>query len=298
MLSNNQNSEYELFTAILTPFNAQGALELEKIPALFDFQRSAGIDGVVVCGTNGEGTSLSVAERKQVMESAQQHRGSLRIIAGTGAGNLTDTIDLTRHAAEHGAESALVLPPFFFKSPAAQGVANFFRAVLDSSSIPILLYSIPYFTGVPITNEILDLLIDHPNLIGIKDSAGDLNRTQELISRYPHLKVYAGSDYIIGPALKYGAFGCISGGANAFPELLNDVRNTCKLNRSESEQAESQRKLTGMTDICASYPLIATNKTIAALRGVCRISVRPPLIDLTEQEEAQLHRELCSSGYL
>lgn len=291
-------SEYDLFTAILTPMNKNGELALEHVPSLFDFQRSAGIDGVVVCGTNGEGTSLSVNERKLVLEAAQKYRGSLRIVAGTGAGNLPDTIELTRHAAETGAESALVLPPFFFKSPTAQGAADYFRRVLDASSIPILLYSIPHFTAVPITNNIIDLLIDHPNLAGLKDSAGDLNRTRELITRYPHLKIYSGSDYITGPAFMHGSFGCISGGANAFPELLNSVRNAHKLGLSSEDQAAAQHKLTGMTDICVPYPLIATNKSIAAMRNVCRISVRSPLVDLTPEQEKNLHQELQNAGYL
>ncbi len=291
-------SEYELFTAIVTPMNKNGDLALEHTPALLDFQSKSGIDGVVVCGTNGEGPSLSVRERKQVLEAAYEHRGNLRIVAGTGAGNVPDTIELTKHAAETGAESALVLPPYFFKSPTAQGVADFFKRILDASSLPVLLYSIPQFTAINITNEIIDLLKDHPNLAGLKDSAGDLDRTRELIERYPHLNIYSGSDYITGPAFMHGAYGCISGGANAFPELLNGVRNAHRNGESHEKQLATQHTLTVMTNICAAYPLISTNKSIAAMRNLCRISVRPPLIDLTADQELNLSQELKAAGYL
>ena len=104
-----------VLTAILTPFDAAGNLALPHFPALLDFQQAAGIDGVVVCGTNGEGTSLSVVERKRVLETVMAHRGNLTVIAGTGAASVTDAVDLTRHAAEVGADAALILPSFFFQ---------------------------------------------------------------------------------------------------------------------------------------------------------------------------------------
>src|SRR5262245_57715143 len=114
-----------LITAILTPFDDKGRLALEHYPALLDFQRRAGVDGVVVCGTNGEGTSLSVAERKQALETVMEHRGNLTVVAGTGAASPVDAVELTRHAAEVGANAALVLPPFFFKNPTTEGLANY-----------------------------------------------------------------------------------------------------------------------------------------------------------------------------
>src|SRR5579871_4935614 len=106
-----------LLTAILTPFDQKGDLALQHMPALLDFQRRAGVDGVVVCGTNGEGTSLSVAERMRTLEAVLAARENLLVIAATGAASLPDTLALTRHAAESGAEAALVLPPFYFKAP-------------------------------------------------------------------------------------------------------------------------------------------------------------------------------------
>src|SRR2546421_9841701 len=91
-----------VLTAILTPFDLEGRLRLEMMPALLDFQRRAGIDGVVVCGTNGEGTSLSVAERKETLETVLEHRGEMSVVAATGAASLTDALELIQHAAAVG----------------------------------------------------------------------------------------------------------------------------------------------------------------------------------------------------
>src|SRR5438128_869657 len=111
-----------VLTAIVTPFAKSGELNLTALPPFLEFQRSAGIDGVVVCGTNGEGVSMSVAERKRVLEAVMGLKGSFSVVAGTGAANLPDAIELTRHAGAVGADAVLVLPPFYFKNPSAAGV--------------------------------------------------------------------------------------------------------------------------------------------------------------------------------
>src|SRR5258706_15079780 len=110
-------------TAIVTPFDESGAMELGPLDSYLAFQKAGGIDGLVVCGTNGEGTSQSVAERKRYLEVVVERRGSFTIIAGTGANNLPDTLELTRHAGASGVDAVLGLPPVFFKNPSAQGVA-------------------------------------------------------------------------------------------------------------------------------------------------------------------------------
>lgn len=214
-----------LLTAILTPFEPDGSLAPALVPDLLTFQREAGVDGVVVSGTNGEGVSLSVEERKQVLEEVMGHKGELQVVAGTGAASVSDAVELTRHAARVQADAALVLPPFFFKNPTARGLADYYLRVLDSADLPILLYSIPQFSAIAISDEVLDLLIDHPNLSGVKDSAGDWKRTQAIVDRYPQLRIFAGSDGDATRAWRSGAAGAISGTANSFPEVVAAVRD-------------------------------------------------------------------------
>ena len=220
-----------LMTAILTPFDLQGELALEHFPALIEFQRQAGIDGLVVCGTNGEGTALSVAERKQVLETAMAHRGDLQIVAGTGATSVTDAVELTRHAAQVGVDAVLVLPPFFSKNPSAQGLADYFLRVLDAVDLPVLLYNIPQFSAVAITDELLGAAEGASESGGHQGQRGEWARTQEFITRYPELRIFVGSDRLDAPCYAAGGAGCISGGANAFPEFLVAVREAFRAAR-------------------------------------------------------------------
>ncbi len=280
--------------AMITPFDKRGGLNLDALPAYLKFQQDAGMDGVVVCGTNGEGVSMSVAERKRLLEAVIDLRGSLIVIAGTGAANLPDAIELTRHAAAAGADAALALPPFFFKNPTAQGVAAFFRPLLDAAEIPVLLYSIPQQTAVQITDEIIGLLADHPRLAGLKDSKGDWETTSGLISTWPKLSIFSGGDQIMARSLAAGSAGAISGSANAFPDLVAEVRKSVGTGASDTAQA----RLTAAKDILIQYPLIAAVKSVLAHRGVSRMYVRPPLIDLTPAQETEMIGKFQSAGLL
>ena len=284
-----------LLTAILTPFDGRGELSLEHFSALLDFQRKAGVDGVIVCGTNGEGTSLSTSERKHALETVLAHRQDLTVVAGTGSASITEAIELTRHAAQSGADAVLVLPPFFFKNPDVRGVADYFRRVLDAADIPVLLYNIPQHSAVVITDAVLEQLVEHPNLAGIKDSAGDWDDTQHYITTYPQLRIFAGSDRLAYQSFRHGAGG-ISGGANAFPETLVAVRDACK--QGEVEGAAAQTRLNDLLDITTRYPFISTSKSILAHRGLPRLGVRPPLVSLTQEQEQNLIAELTTAEFL
>ena len=281
--------------AIFTPLDGAGNLALDVLPAFLEFQRTGGMTGVIVCGTNGEGTALSVAERKITLETVMPHRGDLTVIAGTGAASITDAIELTRHAAQVGADGALVLPPFFMKNPTDAGLAAYFRAVLDSADLPMLLYNIPQFSAVPITDGLLALLADHPNLAGIKDSAGDWTRTQEFITRYPALSIFTGSDTLAAQGLAAGGAGIISGGANAFPEIVAAVY---RAHQAGTGTGAAQNRLAVLSEILRRYPFVAVGKSILAHRGLPRMGVRPPIVPLEAAQEEALLTELRTAHFI
>ncbi len=283
-----------VLTAILTPFDLNGNLALEHFPALLDFQRSAGIDGVIVCGTNGEGTSLSVSERKMALEAVLAHRGELAVVAGTGAVSITDAVELTRHAADVGADAVLVLPPFFYKNPSAQGLADYFRAVLDAAPLPNLLYNIPQHSAVPITDEVLALLHSHPNLAGLKDSSGEWDSALHYIETYPALQIFAGSDKLASRSFAHGA-NSISGGANMFPEVVTAIRDAARQGLEQANAA--QERADAIFAITTRYPFISTSKAVIAHRGLPRLGVRPPLVPLSEAQEQSLLAELTRAGF-
>ena len=280
-------------TAMVTPFDEQGELNLAALDPFLEFQCSAGIEGVVVAGTNGEGPSLSVEERKSLLEAVIARRRNLIVIAGTGAASVKDAVDLIRHAGEAGADGALVLPPFYFKNPSATGIANYYRQIMDASAIPVLLYSIPQQTAVPITDEILDLVCAHPRFGGLKDSAGDWDRTRSLVDQYRDRAVFPGSDLLLSRVTAAGAVGNISGTANGFPELVVGVARAVRNGGNGAAEQDVLNRAIGMIQ---KYPLIATNKSILARRGLPRMRVRPPLVDLMPQQEESLLADLESAG--
>lgn len=283
-----------VFTAIATPFDADGHLALGLLPGLLHYQSAAGIDGVVIAGTNGEGTSLSVAERHGLLEVAMAHRGRLGVIAATGAAGITDAVDLTDHACDLGASAVLVLPPFFFKNPPVDGLLAYFRRILEVSTVPVLLYSIPQFSAVPVTHGILDALAGHPRLLGLKDSSGDWPGTEAFIKR-GDVSVFAGSDDLLARALRAGAPGVISGTANAVPELVAGVY---RAHRDGGDVDAAQARLDAARTVLCKYPLLAANKAVINHRGLGPVHVRPPLADLAASQVAELIAELCAIGAL
>ncbi len=283
-----------VLTAMVTPFDRSGGIAFAALPEYLTFQRQSGIDGVVAAGTNGEGTSLSVNEKKQLLEAVLGLRDGMSVFAATGTANLPDTIELVRHAAMAGADAVLVLPSFFYKNPSGEGVANFFQRILEIAELPVLLYSIPQQSAIPITDEVLDLLRGHERLAGLKDSQGDWTRTSALISERSYLRVFSGSDELLLRSVEAGSAGAISGTANAFPELVAGVYKA----HSPEGRAEMQRKLDAAKTILLQYPLIAAAKSVLAHRGVPRMWVRPPLVDLTEGQEAEMIDRLRAGGWL
>lgn len=286
-----------VLTAIVTPFDEGGKLALQHVPKLVEFQKAAGIDGLVVCGTNGEGTSLSVEERMRTLEAVMSVKGDMLIVAGTGAANTPDAVALTRHAAEVGADGVLVLPPFFFKNPSHVGVADAFKPVLDAADIPVLLYSIPQMSAIRISDETLALLAYHPNLSGLKDSSGDAESARHYITEYRQLRMFAGSDRLVQLTAQLNGAGSITGGANGFPDLVMAARHAALSGDAEATD-KAQAKLNTMMDILVKYPLIAVNKSVMKLRGLPPLSVRPTLVNLTAQQEESLHSELVQAGLL
>lgn len=284
-----------ILTAIVTPFQSNGELWLDVVPDLLAYQQDAGVDGVVVCGTNGEGPSLSAAERKRLLEAVLKYRGNLRVVAATGAASLTDALDLTAHAAQAGADAVLVLPPFYFKNVTAAGAAGYFRKVLDTAEVPVYLYHIPQFSAVPVSLEVLDLLAGHPRLAGVKDSEGNWHRTEQFLAYTPPLRIFAGDDYTLGRSLLAGAVGSVSGTANAFPKEVVAVKEAAL---AGGDVKKAQQTLDKAIDLVLRYRLIPANKSILAHRGLPRMHVRPPLVDLTREEEQSLISEAIALGLL
>lgn len=280
--------------AAITPFSDGGAeLQLGFIPQHLAYLEHRGADGVLTLGTNGEGVSLSLQERKDVIDAVLMHRGRLKIFAGTGCAALPETIELSQYAIERGADVVMIVPPFYFKQIEAAGLIAYYQAVLEAlpQERKVILYNIPATSGVEIGDELVDALVArHPErLLGIKDTSGKLERTRRYVERYPQLAIYNGNDSNTAGAAQAGVTGAISAAANIFPDFVAWVFREYE---NGGDVAKAQEELTGVRNLIAKFPSQSAIKHLLHLvAGLPLTHVRPPLRDLTDDEAKALAQE-------
>jgi len=284
-----------VYTALVTPFGRSGVLRLREVPTLLEFQRKAGVEGVVVGGTNGEGVSLSVTERKRLLETVLASKGDLEVIAATGASALPDAVALTRHATRCGVDAVLVLPPFYYKNVTLEGVATYFRAVAAAAGVPMILYSIPQFSCVPINLPLMERLRTVPGIVGVKESSPETRLCMSFLRERPDLKIFVGNDLYLAELLQAGACGVISGTANAFPELIVDVARAVK---EGGDAQAAQQRLNSAISVLSEYPIVGAAKTVLETRHVARLGVRAPLVMPDARGRRTMLRNLRKLGVL
>ncbi len=207
-----------VYPALVTPFDENGVNE-KQYRGLIDYVIKSGATGIVPCGTTGEFTSMTFAEKVECIRIAcDAAKGRVPVIAGTGAAYTGDVVKLTRKAAEFGASAALVVSPYFLK-PSDKEIYDHFERVANNSDIPLFVYNIPQVTGVPIHWTLIDGLRDIDGVIGLKDSSGNLvNLTTILVRKPENFQVVIGHDEVALPALASGCNGAILASANVFPD--------------------------------------------------------------------------------
>ncbi len=244
---------------------------------------SQGLDGVLVLGTNGEFPSFSLAERRAVAEESAAADVDLHMLMGIGSCALPEVLEMVTVAASARYSAVLCPPPFYFRAAPVRGLADFFEAVLDHSPLPVLLYHIPQVTGVPISDDLLDLIGDHANLAGVKDSSGSTEELRRLTQRFVERTYLVGSDRLVTACSAAGGKGSISAAASVAPRLVGAVQ------RGEAEQAE----LTAVRDLLETYGLGPSVKAILRRAGLGAIATRPPLLDLDPALEGELWTAFC-----
>lgn len=283
----------ELHAAIATPLDTSGHLNKVAFTQLIQHLAAQGLDGVVPCGTTGEGPSFSVAERLNIIETAIAARGNLSIIAGTGCQSLHETISLTNAAIDAGADAALVLPPFFFKQSGEAGVLAWYRAVCDQLPAhgKLVLYHIPPMTGVAVSPAIIDgLLESHPHaILGIKDSAVDAAHTKMLCTRYPQLKIYTGNAPLLGQAVNDGAAGSILAIANIVPRALRHLTDN-------PLDAEVQQQVAQVDAYVRKVGAVSTIKAILNQAGIATMG-NPLLPQLAHPDAPRAYSEFKAIGH-
>jgi len=276
-----------IFPALVTPFDSDGSVSLNAVRENIRRYNGTAIAGYVVLGSTGEAVMLSRAEADSVLAAAKEAAASTKVlIAGTGAESTAETVARTRRAAELGYAAALVKTPYYYKPVyKAETYIRHFRAVADASPIPVLLYSVPQFTGITLETPEILALAAHPNIFGIKDSSGNIQRVAEIVAGAPaDFQVLTGGAAVIYPALTVGARGAILALAAALPEKCAEVFLLFQSGRHEQAKA-LQLELAVASKRIVSEQGIAGVKYAMDLRGYCGGLPRLPLLPLTEENK-------------
>ncbi|PWB57645.1 MAG: 4-hydroxy-tetrahydrodipicolinate synthase [Nitrosomonadales bacterium] len=210
--------------AIVTPMHEDGSLDLDRLRALVDFHLAEGSDGIVIVGTTGESPTVNFEEHCQLIRTTvEQVAGRIPVIAGTGANSTSEAIELTRCAREAGADACLLVTPYYNK-PTQEGLYLHFKAVAEAVDIPQILYNVPGRTACDLSNDTVLRLAQIPNIIGIKDATGNLERGTDLILRAPAgFALYSGDDASALAFMLLGGHGVISVTANAAPRKMHEM---------------------------------------------------------------------------
>ncbi|MEW6027741.1 MAG: 4-hydroxy-tetrahydrodipicolinate synthase [Planctomycetota bacterium] len=219
---------YGCITALVTPFTKSGVVDYKKLRELIDFQISSGVTGIVLCGTTGEGPTVTDDEKEKIFRVCVKHvRGRVQLIAGTGSNDTAKTIKQTLMAQRCGVDWALVVTPYYNK-PTQEGMFLHFTAVAKAVKLPIILYNVPGRTGVSLMPETVARLSHVKNIVAIKEASGNLNGIA-LIKKLCNITILSGDDGLTYPILCLGGKGVISVASNIIPaevvrmiDLYND----------------------------------------------------------------------------
>jgi 4-hydroxy-2-oxoglutarate aldolase len=277
-----------IFAALVTPFASGGSVSFSAVKENIGRYNQTGLAGYVVLGSTGEAVMLSREEADSILAAAKEAAAPEKIlIAGTGAESTAETIARTKRAAALGYQAALVKTPYYYKPVyRAETYIQHYRAVADASPIPVLLYSVPQFTGITLETPEILALAAHPNIVGIKDSSGNIQRVVEIVAAAPReFQVLTGGAAVIYPALAVGARGAILALAAALPEKCAELYELVQ--RSQHEQARHlQHVLALASKRFVSENGIAGVKYAMDLRGYRGGLPRLPLLPLSEEKKS------------
>ncbi len=283
-----------------TPFDQHGGLYLRMIRENINFLNPFELTGYLMLGSNGELVMLSEKERITVLETARAAipKGKL-FMAGTGCQSTRETIELTGKAAEVGADVALVLNPSYYKNAMNQtALVNHYKRVADASSIPVVIYNMPANTGIDMDAETIHEISRHPNIIGLKDSGGNVTKLGAIHRMCGEdFRIIAGGAGFFLPALTVGATGGILALANLLPQMCIDLHRMFL--DGEMEQAKQlQIKLIPLNSTITRKWGIPALKEAMDMLGMYGGPAREPLLPLDQKQKNELKRLLAEAGIL
>jgi 4-hydroxy-tetrahydrodipicolinate synthase len=288
-----------ILPALVTPFTDDGkAVDEQRLRTLVDHCIELGVHGVVPCGTTGEFVNLSDEEKKRVIKIVvDEVNGRVPVIAGTGASGTDEAVEMTEYAKDVGATAALVVTPFYLK-PADRGIYEHYYTIANKVDLPIILYNIPQCTGLPLPWQMVEDLAQIPNIVGVKDSSGQLSFILAVLEKVrDKISVLCGHDEVVVAALAAGCSGAILASANVIPDIWIQMYNYVK--KGELQQArELQYKVQKIARIIAGSGAVGTKEALKMMK-IKVGPVRMPLSvggELTYESKEELRLDLEKIG--
>jgi 4-hydroxy-tetrahydrodipicolinate synthase len=285
------------FTALVTPFK-NGSLDEKSFRDLVDWQIAEGTKGLVPVGTTGESPTLSHDEHGQVVRwCVEQTRGRVPVVAGAGSNSTKEAIAMAKHAEEVGADTVLVVTPYYNK-PTQEGLYQHFKAVNDAIGIPIIIYNIPPRSVIDMSVETMTRLFELKNIAGVKDATANMTRvSQQRAAMGPDFNQLSGEDATALGFNAHGGHGCISVTANVAPRLCAEFQNS-SLDGDYAAALRFQDKLMPLHTALFLETSPAPVKYALSLVGKCSETVRLPMVPVNEKTRAAVHEAMVHAGLI
>lgn len=280
-----------LGTAMITPFDADGAVDYSALEKIVDGQLKGNVDALFVCGTTGEPPTMSASERDKVVRSVIEHvNGKIPVFVGTGSNDCAHAVELSKHAQAMGADGVLAVTPYYNKCT-QEGLYLYYKAINDAIDIPVVAYNVPGRTGVNMKPETVEKLTSLSNIRGVKEASGNIAQILETSRRIrgSQINLYSGDDCIAVPIMSVGASGLISVASNAIPATVSEMIHAW-LDGNVAKALDMQMKYKPFFDAMFLEVNPIPVKTACALLGMCEPYMRLPLTTLTDGNRQTLEK--------
>jgi 4-hydroxy-tetrahydrodipicolinate synthase len=269
---------------------ATGDVDEPTLRRYTEFLVDGGVHGLFPCGSIGEFTSLTAGQRRRVVETVVDASGDVPVYAGCGDTSLAAVREHVDAAAAAGADAAVVVTPYYLSTTQA-GLERFLRAVADDAALPVVLYNIPGLTGQDVAVETVRALATHENVVGIKDTTGDVGRLFDLVAETPaDFRVLQGSTDLAVASLDAGADGLVAGPANFLPAAVASLVESHRDGDREAAARTMQERLVPVVRAMATVPTAAAVKHLVGVAGHDVGDPLPPLPELSPDDRALLER--------
>jgi 4-hydroxy-tetrahydrodipicolinate synthase len=287
-----------IFPPLTTPFDQNGDVDYDSLKRNLTRYNQTGLAGYIAFGSNGEAVHLSEQEQSRVLETIKREAApGMLVVAGVNELSTRGAVAATKRALESGADAVLVITPYFYKAAMTQSVlGSFYREVADNSPLPVLIYNVPQNTGVIIETSAIATLASHGNIIGIKDSAGNMAAVTDTIRRAPEsFSVLVGNGGILYPALMMGAAGAVLAIACLAPAACVELYKAVG-SGDQAKARDLQRRIAPLSHLVTAHLGVAGLKAAMGIAGFFGGAPRRPLESVSDSDRERIRTDMLESG--